>query len=75
MKFLGNFRDVLKTAKHRKPAPVFCPKCASPKIRLSSSLDSWLTPEKYLCPECGYTGIVVMELEKEKPEKEKEKEN
>jgi hypothetical protein len=72
MKLLGNVRDVFKKAKHRKPFKVYCPKCASPKIRLSSSLDSWLTPAKYLCPECGYIGIVVMELEEEKTEQEKE---
>jgi hypothetical protein len=32
---------------------------------LSSSLDYWLTPRKYVCDDCGYVGILVMELEKE----------
>jgi len=65
MKDLGNFREVFKTIKHKKPTAIFCPKCCSPEIRLSSSLDYWLTPRKYYCPKCGYTGILVMELEPE----------
>ena len=65
MKSLGTIRDVFKTIKHKKPAPIFCPRCGSPEIELSSSLDYWLTPRKYLCPKCGYTGILVMELEED----------
>jgi hypothetical protein len=65
MKVIGNIRDVLKTIKHKKPTQIFCPRCASPKLRLSSSLDYWLTPQKYFCSECGYIGTVFMELEKE----------
>jgi phage-related protein len=30
---------------------------------LSSSLDYWLTPKKYICEECGYHGPIVMELD------------
>jgi hypothetical protein len=70
MKVIGNIRDVLKTIKHKKPTQIFCPRCGSPKLRLSSSLDYWLTPQKYFCSECGYIGSVFMELEKEE-----EKEN
>jgi hypothetical protein len=25
----------------------------------------WLTPRKYVCDDCGYHGVIVMELEKE----------
>jgi len=70
MKFLGDFRDVFKTIKHKKPSAIFCPKCASPEIKLSSSLDYWLTPPKYLCEKCGYNGSIVMELEKEENDPE-----
>jgi len=69
MKKLDNVRRVLKTVKHRKPQHIYCPRCASPKLCLSSSLDYWLTPQKYICGECGYVGSVVMELEKEEEEK------
>lgn len=65
MKDLGSVRDVFTNAKRRRPSQIFCPRCASPKIRLSNSLDYWLTPKQYYCEECGYLGIVVMELEKE----------
>jgi predicted RNA-binding Zn-ribbon protein involved in translation (DUF1610 family) len=74
MKRLGNFREVLKTIKHKKPSPIFCPKCGSPEIKLSSSLDYWLTPHKYICDKCGYYGIIVMELEQVENEAE-EKQN
>jgi hypothetical protein len=35
-------------------------------------LDLWLTPKSYICEECGYTGLIVMELEKENEENTKE---
>jgi hypothetical protein len=71
MKMLGNLRDVLKTLKHQRPTQIFCPRCGCPKLSLSSSLDYWLTPQKYLCSECGYLGTVFMVLEKEEEEKTK----
>ncbi|MCL4430160.1 MAG: hypothetical protein M1167_05350 [Chloroflexi bacterium] len=70
MKKLDGIRDVFKHTKHRKPTQIYCPRCASPKIQLSSSLDIWLTPRQYYCKNCGYLGIIVMELEKEEPETE-----
>jgi hypothetical protein len=63
---LDGFREVLKNTKHRKVTQIFCPRCASPKIALNSSLDVWLTPRQYHCEACGYTGILVMELEEDK---------
>jgi len=65
MKLLENMREVFKTLKRRKPSKIYCPRCGSPKIHLSSSLDYWLTPKKYVCENCGYVGLIVMELEKE----------
>jgi hypothetical protein len=70
MKVLDNVRDVFKTMKHSKPSQVYCPKCGSPKLSLSSSMDYWLTPQKYFCSNCGYIGSVFMELEKEEENKE-----
>jgi len=65
MKKLSGFRDILKNAKRRKPTQIFCPRCGSSKIQLSSSLAVWLTPKQYYCPDCHYIGIIVMELEPE----------
>jgi predicted RNA-binding Zn-ribbon protein involved in translation (DUF1610 family) len=64
MKTLENIGEVFRTLKHRKPSRIFCPRCASSLISLSSRLDAWLTPKKYICNSCGYVGPVVMELEK-----------
>jgi len=43
-----------------------CPRCGSPKIKLSSKFDIWLTPEQYVCENCGYKGPVVLEKERKK---------
>ncbi len=68
MKKLDGLRDVFKHTKRRSPTQIFCPRCGSPKIELAKSLGSleiWLTPKEYYCSECGYHGIIVMELEPE----------
>jgi hypothetical protein len=65
MKMLQNVREVLKSLKHGKPSKIYCPRCCSSKIFLSSGLDIWLTPKKYVCKNCGYIGPVIMEIEKE----------
>jgi transposase-like protein len=75
MKKLDGFREVFKTVKHRKPSQIFCPRCASSKIHLHSGLDLWLTPQSYICEDCGYNGIIVMELEKDEESTEENKEN
>lgn len=62
---LDEILEVFKTLKHRKPSRKYCPKCASPSLHLSTSWDSWLFPQKYVCDECGYSGPIFMELEKD----------
>jgi predicted RNA-binding Zn-ribbon protein involved in translation (DUF1610 family) len=65
MNKLRNILELFKMLKRRKPSTIYCPRCGSPRIRLSSSLDYWLTPKNYVCENCGYRGPIVMELEKE----------
>lgn len=65
MRLLKDIKEVLKTLSRRRPTNIYCPRCGSPKIHLSSSLDYWLTPKKYVCENCGYIGPIIMELEKE----------
>jgi predicted RNA-binding Zn-ribbon protein involved in translation (DUF1610 family) len=65
MNLLQNMREVLRTLKRREPSKKYCPRCGDPKIHLSSNLDYWLTPRKYVCENCGYVGPIFMELEKE----------
>ena len=70
MKVLGAISNLIKSLKHRKPAPIVCPVCGSAKIKLSSRFDAWLMPTVYICLDCGYRGPIVMELEKNKDEEE-----
>lgn len=74
MKKIDDVREVFKSIKHRKCAGFFCPRCGSPKIKLTSTLSYFLTPKQYYCEECGYVGTVVMELEKIDDDKTDEKE-
>ncbi|MDH5438487.1 MAG: hypothetical protein OEX76_06260 [Candidatus Bathyarchaeota archaeon] len=66
MGMLKTLSDVFKSMKRRSPSLKLCPRCGSPKLRLSSRFDGWLTPEQYICENCGYKGPVVMELEEKK---------
>jgi len=65
MKLLQDIKEVLKTLSRSRPTKIYCPRCGSPEIHLSSSLDYWLTPKKYMCQNCGYVGPIIMEVEKE----------
>jgi len=51
---------------------IVCPVCGSPKIRKLSSFSGWLTPEIWVCPECGYKGPIYAEKEVELRDKDKE---
>lgn len=62
MKILQDIIKLFKSMKHRSPSRIYCPRCGSPEVHLSSSLDYWLTPKKYVCDKCGYSGPLVMEL-------------
>ena len=64
----------LKTLNTVNQPKSIVPDVQARKSQLSSSLAVWLTPKQYLCEECGYLGIVVMELEKEESETENKKE-
>jgi len=65
MGILRNIFEVFKTLKYRGLSKIYCPRCGSPRIHLSSSLDYWLTPKSYVCDECGYRGPIIMELEED----------
>jgi predicted RNA-binding Zn-ribbon protein involved in translation (DUF1610 family) len=71
MKLFQNFNEMFRNLKHRRPTMIFCPKCCSPDIKKSSSLDSWLIPAKYICEKCGYLGPIIMELEKKEEDTKK----
>ena len=76
-KKVDDIREVFKSIKHRKRTQIYCPRCCSPKLKLTSNMSVWLTGTQYYCEECGYVGPVVLELEKEETDSstKKEREN
>jgi len=71
MTMLQNLRDIAKNLKHKRATPKLCPRCLSPKLKLSTRFDVWLLPEQYICPQCGYKGPITLELEKEQNQEHK----
>jgi len=65
-----DLREVVRELKHRNETQKYCPRCGSPKLKLASGADFWLTPGKFVCKDCGYNGFIVMEKEEENPQKE-----
>ena len=61
--FLGKKKDF----KSEKDKPVYypvCPSCLSPQIKPVKEFTSgWLTPTKYYCPFCNYSGQLVLEID------------
>lgn len=58
-------KNNLKDEKKEKPVfyPV-CPNCLSPQLKIVKEFTSgWLTPTKYYCPNCHYSGGLVLEVD------------
>ncbi|MEM2102434.1 MAG: hypothetical protein QXM22_02835 [Candidatus Bathyarchaeia archaeon] len=70
MGILQDLREVVRNLKHRKASAKYCPRCGSPRLKLSSGFDFWLTPSKYVCLDCGYRGPIAMEKTEASAEKE-----
>jgi hypothetical protein len=73
---MGKFTDffeVIKKLKRKKRGEVtikICPKCASPKISISSGSGTYpqlfgITPGHYICSNCDYKGSIIIEQTKE----------
>jgi len=70
---MRRMRSLVKNVKWKAPSTKSvkcCPRCGSSKIKLSSRFDVWLTPEQYVCEDCGYKGPVVLEREIDEADKE-----
>lgn len=70
---MGTFQDlreVVKRLKHRSETQKYCPVCGSPRLKLAGGADFWLTPGKFVCQDCGYTGFIVMEKDEDDSAKE-----
>ena len=57
------FIEVLKELKRQSRSAIACPQCRSLNIYKSTGMDGWLLPPLYLCPDCGYSGRVILEVE------------
>jgi ribosomal protein L37AE/L43A len=57
----GGLRETLGKIRHRKPQPVFCPRCGSSDMKQTPSFG--LLPVKWRCNACGYEGTLVVELQ------------
>jgi ribosomal protein S27AE len=57
----GGIRDTLGKITHRKPQPVFCPRCGSSDMKYTSNFG--LLPAKWRCGACAYEGVLAIELE------------
>lgn len=65
---MGTFRDlreVVKNLKYKGATAKCCPRCGSPKLKLTGGSWFWLTPGTYVCSDCGYRGFLVMEKEED----------
>ena len=60
---MNRFIEVLKELKRHRPSAIACPQCGSLNIYKSTGMDGWLLPASYLCPDCGYSGRVILEVE------------
>jgi C4-type Zn-finger protein len=66
---VANFLEVIKDLKHQKITEKtikLCPKCQSNRIEITSGFDTYprlfgITPSKYVCKNCGYSGPIVLE--------------
>jgi len=73
MGLLSDFREVLRGLRHKRFGEKtinVCPKCGSRYISLSSGFDTYprlygITPRRYVCKECGYSGALVVEQTEE----------
>jgi hypothetical protein len=69
----SDFREVINALKHKKinkKTIKVCPKCRSKQIIISSGLDTYprmygITPTKYICSECDYSGSIILEQKEE----------
>jgi len=58
--------SVINLGKEKAIKIIVCPVCGSTNIRKISVFSGWLTPEEYVCLDCGYRGPIVAEIEVER---------
>ena len=61
MALIKEILEVLRRVKVRsRPSVLVCPVCGSRRI---IQISTGITPTRYVCEDCGYTGYLVVEIE------------
>ncbi|WXG40134.1 MAG: hypothetical protein WED07_04810 [Candidatus Freyarchaeum deiterrae] len=71
----GRIRGLFQSFTRRpmtKRGVLVCPRCGSTRIRQADSISGVITPPRYFCPNCYYSGYFVVEKDKDE---DKNKEN
>lgn len=59
---MGSFSFKRKKDEPGKVLVNLCPRCRSTNIKLLDFTSGWLTPTRYVCHDCGFQGILVLEV-------------
>ena len=62
---IRDLAEAIKKLSWKPPKPIFCPRCGSSRIRPLFPAHIWQASIQYLCEDCGYVGVLVLEAEKE----------
>ena len=61
MALIKEILEVFKKVKVKsRPSVLVCPACGSKRI---IQIFTGITPTRYVCEDCGYTGYLVVEIE------------
>ena len=66
-----HYFDIMLEAKNAGKGVARCPICGSTNIHLST-LSGWLTPQLYVCEDCGYIGRFILIVEESEKKNEDE---
>nr|MDO8079885.1 hypothetical protein [Candidatus Freyarchaeota archaeon] len=53
-----------------KRGVLVCPKCGSRRIRQADSISGFITPPRYFCQNCYYSGYFIVEIGEEDEEED-----
>jgi len=54
----------------RRRGLLVCPRCGSSKVKQADSISGFITPSRYFCPDCGYSGYFIVEIDKKEDRSE-----
>jgi len=57
------FKYLFKRISMKRELKLMCPRCKSTNVKKLSMLSGWLTPLRFICEDCGYSGAAFLEVE------------